>query len=197
LGAASNRRGGIFLEDVMASFEISYKWMQSQEDSQNEHAIVEDAAPKNYTGPLPCHAISGINSGAWPADYAAIAALPQDQRGPAVEAFYRARFWNRWYEQLGSDEVAKRVYDMAVNGGTGAAVEILQEASNDLRVYAGSQIAEDGRWGPRTLGAVNSCDQSALVGAFQQARVAYYQSVAAANPDKAKYLAGWTARALR
>jgi hypothetical protein len=34
-----------------------------------------------------------------------------------------------------------------------------------------------------------------LVTAFQDARVAFYQSLAAADPNKAKYLNGWTARA--
>ena len=180
----------------MASFEISYKWMQSQEDSQNEHAIVEDAAPKNYTGPLPCHAISGINSGAWPADYAAIAALPQDQRGPSVEAFYRAHFWNLWYEQLTSDEVAKRVFDMAVNAGAGTAVRCLQEAANYFLI---DKIEEDGLWGKDTVNAVNEYPrtQDHIVEQFQVQRVAYYKAIAAAHPEKAVYLADWTARAMR
>ena len=180
----------------MANFETAYAWAQNSEDPANAHEIVLDPCPKGCALPH-CYAISGINSGAWPAEYAAIAALPQDQRGPAVEAFYRAHFWYQWYEQLASDEVAKRVYDMAVNGGSGAAVEILQRAVNCG--YCTSYIDElsvDGRWGPETVNTVNSCGDW-LVAAFQKARVAYYQAVAAANPDKEKYLAIWTARALR
>ena len=184
----------------MANFETAYAWAQNSEDPANAHEIVLDPCPKGCALPH-CYAISGINSGAWPAEYAAIAALPQDQRGPAVEAFYRAHFWNQWYEQLASDEVAKRVYDMAVNGGSGAAVEILQRAINQIALKMAAPgsylLIIDGGWGPHTVASANALDPAGLIPAFCAERVLHYQAIAAANPDKEKYLAIWTARALR
>jgi hypothetical protein len=46
-----------------------------------------------------------------------------------------------------------------------------------------------------TLAALNAADPNALVTAFKTQRVAHYQAIAAAHPDKAQYLKAWTARA--
>ena len=180
----------------MASFDVAYNWMLSNEDAADLHAIVPDKCPKGCTL-LHCFAISGINSGAWPSEYAVIANTPQADRGPLVEAFYQAHFWSDWFDDLTSDEVAKRVFDASVNMGSVAAVRCLQQAVNDLRqlAFAANKIAEDGGWGSLTLDAANGCDQTALVGAFQTARVARYKAIAAAKPALAHYLPQWTARA--
>jgi hypothetical protein len=55
----------------------------------------------------------------------------------------------------------------------------------------------DGELGQDTVGTANDTDSATLVAAFQQARVAYYKAIVAANPADAVYLAAWTARALR
>ena len=144
----------------------------------------------------PCFAISGVNSGAWPAEFAVIAALPQAQREPLVQQFYQNHFWNNWYAQLNSDDLCMRVFDFAVNGGSGSSVRCLQEAVNSLLAAGATQLKEDGGWGPMTLNAANAADPAALVSAFQARRVAYYQSIVAANPNKAIYLSEWTNRAL-
>jgi len=148
-----------------------------------------DAAPAGVNGP--CYAISGINSGAWPAEYAAISALPQPSRVPAVQAFYEEHFWNDWLVQLDSDDLAKRVFDFAVNGGAGTAVMTMQRAVNSL----GGSLTVDGGWGPLTVAAANAADQEALVQAFIAARAAHYRAIAAANPADAKFLRQWLARA--
>ena len=77
----------------MADFETSYAFMIENEDSAQAHAIVPDS-------PAGAHAISGINSAAFPAEFAAIADVPQDKRGPLVEDFYRRHFWNQWFALL-------------------------------------------------------------------------------------------------
>jgi lysozyme family protein len=173
----------------MADYNVAFQWMMQFEDPGMVCAQVPDAAPEGNPGP--CYAISGINSCVWPADFAQIAALPQASRAPAVQAFYQARFWNRWYAQLTSDDVAMRVLDFAVNGGPGTAVKTLQNAVNSL----GGNLTVDGEWGPLTLGATNATDPTELVPAFQDERVAYYQDIVANNPADAQYLDGWIARA--
>jgi hypothetical protein len=46
-----------------------------------------------------------------------------------------------------------------------------------------------------TLGAANAAHPVALVSAFKNTRVAYYQAIVAASPGKAIYLNAWIARA--
>lgn len=176
----------------MADFLVCYNWTMSDEDAPAAHAIKSDACPEGCAAGR-CFAISGINSGAFPSQYAAIADIPQSQRGPAVQSFYQAEFWNQWYAQLASDEVAKRVFDMAVNAGPGTAVELLQRAVNDVA----PPLAVDGAWGPNTVAAVNACASTALVAAFQQRRVEYYEAIVARKPADSIYLDGWKARAMK
>ena len=147
------------------------------EDAGRNYATVPDTGGE---------AISGINSAAYPKEFAAINVLEPDLREIAVHNFYFTEFWNKWYEQLTSDEVAKRVFDAAVNMGPGTACKLVQEAAGAV---------PDGAWGPDTVAAINKCNPANLVTAFQQDRISHYQRIVAANPADAKYLAAWTARA--
>jgi lysozyme family protein len=173
----------------MASFDVAFGWIMQFEDPQGCCAVTPDAPPSGCS--VPCYAISGINSGAWPADFGQISAIPQDQRMQAVHDFYQANFWNTWYDQLYSDHLAKRVFDFAVNGGSGAALKCLQRGINAL----GGNVTVDGGWGPDTVAAANSFDPGAMIQAYVDARCAYYQSIVANNPQDAKYLNGWLKRA--
>lgn len=173
----------------MANFDIAFQWAMTAEDPRMACTAVPDATPAGCTGP--CFAISGINSGLWPADFAGISSLPQGSRPGAVQAFYQAHYWNDWFAQLASDELAKRVFDFSVNAGSGAAVKTLQQAVNAL----GGSLTTDGGWGPHTLAAANAADQAALMQAFIAARVAHYRAIAAANPADAQYLNSWLERA--
>lgn len=167
----------------MSQFETALDWMMQFEDPQRQYAIVPD--PGGF-------AISGINSAAWPEDYADIAEIPQAARVDAVTAFYREHFWNQWLEQIESDEVAKRVFDADVNMGLGTATRLLQGAVNLVIPEA---TAVDGALGPNTIGAVNRCDAQMLENAFCEKRSEFYEAIVAKNPADAKYLAGWMARA--
>jgi lysozyme family protein len=173
----------------MADFMTAFQWCMQSEDARMTCAVAPDASPAGFSGQ--CYAISGINSGAWPQQYATIAALPQEARLTAVQDFYQQHFWNNWYAQLVSDDLAKRVFDFGVNGGSGTAVQTLQKAVNAL----GGSLTVDGGWGPMTLAAVNAADQAAMVQAFIAARVAHYMAIVAGNPGDQKYLKGWLTRA--
>jgi hypothetical protein len=179
----------------MADWDTAYNWMMDNEDEARAFAQVPDPCPKGVAGP--CYAIGGVNSGAWPEEFAAIAAAAPEDRQALIQQFYQNHFWSQWHEQLNSDDLCKRVFDFAVNGGSGASVRCLQRAVNGLAAPGADPIAEDGGWGPATLSTANAADPVALVAAFQHARVAFYQSLAAADPDKQRYLNGWTARALK
>ena len=173
----------------MADFMTAFRWTMQFEDPRMACEEVPDAAPAGVSGP--CYAISGINSGAWPAEFSAIAALRRAERSPAVEAFYEKHFWNRWLAELASDDLAKRVFDFAVNGGSGTAVMTLQRAVNSL----GGDLKVDGGWGARTVAEANAQDQAEVAEAFIAARVVHYEAIAAAHPADAKFLKQWLVRA--
>ena len=172
----------------MANWKVSFDWMMDSEDPARAYAVVPDAPPGAF-------AVSGINSAAFPGEFEAIAALAQNERALAVEQFYERNFWNQWFAQIDSDEVAKRVFDMAVNGGAGTSTRLLQQAVNSFHV--GNPLETDGEWGPATVAAVNAVNPLTLVAAFQQTRCAYYECIVAKNPADARYLDGWLARAKR
>jgi len=175
----------------MADWNTAFNWMMDNEDASRACKTVPDAGP---AGAGPCFAISGINSAAWPTQFAAIEAISQDERGPAVQEFYHDNFWNNSLAQVASDDVCKRVFDFAVNGSTHQAVQCLQQALNSMN-GSGTPLQEDGGWGPMTLAAVNAANADALVAAFKAQRAAHYRAIVAANPARAPFLTGWIARA--
>ena len=168
----------------MADFQTCYDWMMDNEDARRAYARVSDSPPGAF-------AISGINSAAFPSDFAAIETIPQAQRGPSIKRFYQLHFWNNWFSQLLSDDLAKRVFDAAVNMGAGTAIRLLQTAANAL----GGALTVDGGWGTLTLTAANSANPAALIAAFIEARENYYRAIVQRNPADQKYLQEWLARA--
>jgi lysozyme family protein len=169
----------------VANWEADYSFMMSHEDPTQAHAIEPDDPPG-------AHVISGINSAAYPSQFAAIAAMPQADRGPAVENFYQTEFFNKWEAQL-SDPVEERILDAMVNEGPVTGVKDLQTAINS--VSGAGTVVVDGGWGPATVAAANACDQLELVAAIQAVRKARYIAIVAAHPEDSKYEAGWLARA--
>ena len=170
----------------MANWNVALNWLLDSEDPLRAYKVVPDAPPGAF-------AVSGVNSAKWPQDFDAISKLMISERGVAVQAFYYKNFWNNWFAQITSDDVAKRVCDFGVNAGERTSVRCLQQAVNSFHV--GNPLATDGEWGPATLAAVNAVNPLTLVAAFQQTRCTHYECIAAKNPADARYLAGWLARA--
>ena len=161
----------------MASFDVCYDFMIDNEDPKREYAIVPDAGGM---------AISGINSKAWPTAFEEIANLDVADRPVKVEAFYRGAFWETEYEQLTSDEIAKRVFDASVNMGKFRAIVLLQRACH---------LRENGLWGKTLVAGANAIAD--VVPAFKKARCDYYRAIVAKNPADAKYLQAWLERAMK
>ena len=164
----------------MALFSTALAWtLDNWEDPTHEYKIEPDAPPGAF-------AIAGVNSVENAVAYHLIAAAEQDERAPLVAHFYENTFWNKWFEQLTSDDLAKRVFDAAVNMGGGTAVRLLKQS---LAIHA------DGVWTPLTVSEANA-EPNAVEG-FKHTRAAHYRAIVAAQPQDAKYLAGWTARAMK
>jgi lysozyme family protein len=168
----------------MADWDTCYNWMMDNEDRTRDCKIVPDPTSADHTA----QAISGINSAYYPEWFARIAALPQDQRPPVVKDFYKTEFWNRWFNIINSDEVAKRVLDAAVNMGPGTSVKLLQRAFNSSCNPSSTRLREDGAWGPGTVQSANSVEAGYLVIEFKRVRLGYYQDIVQKDPSKSKYL---------
>ena len=169
----------------MASFDVAFNWTMNFEDPERLYAPGPDAPPGAF-------ALSGINSAAFPSDFARIAALDPAERPAAVKSFYQLRFWSPWFNQVLSDEVAKRAFDAEFNMGEGTGVKLLQTAVENV---SGISLGIDGAWGPATLHGANSCNPDMLAAAFRAVRSQHYRDIVLKNPADAKYLANWLARA--
>ena len=174
----------------MADFDVCFQWNMQFEDPQHTWEPNPDACPEGCAA-AECYAIAGINSGEFPEDYAKIAALPVEEREAEIQAFYRAKFWNQWLEQIESNEVAKRVYDSSVNQGPEVATKILQEAI-DNQFYEFPPLVEDGILGPETVSDANEVPADHLVELFKEMRLDAYKQDSGWN----EYQHDWTARAL-
>jgi lysozyme family protein len=77
-----------------------------------------------------------------------------------VKSFYKSNFWDvNILDQFKSQNIADEMFDTGVNMGTFRAATFLQRALNVLnnngKVY--ENVVEDGKIGPRTIKAVDSC----------------------------------------
>ena len=164
----------------MADFDTCYAFVLPNEDWTPPRFEVEPDPTKSDPN---AKVVSGVNSAAFPEDFAAIAALPMAERPAAVRAFYEKTYWNRWIQQL-ENPIAMRVMDAEVNSG-GEGVRLLQQACKAL----GATLDVDEIWGPLTVAAANACNLPDLVKTFKSLRVAFYQSLGGPT------VAEWVARA--
>lgn len=118
-----------------------------------------------------------------------VLALTREQ---AVDIFHR-EWWLKYdYGSLGSQMVAEKVFDLAVNMGPGQGHRILQRA---LRAAGGVTLLEDGVIGPKTWGAARAADPWALRVALRSEAAGFYRLLAAQKPSLAVFLTGWLRRA--
>lgn len=98
--------------------------------------------------------------------------------------YYHEHYWKPLYNEIVSQSVAAKIFDMGVNLGVGTAVKVLQVALG---------IAVDGVFGPGTLAAVNNAGD-ALLPLYKQQLIQHYNVIAQAKPQLNKFLAGWVNR---
>lgn len=130
----------------------------------------------------------GISKAAYP--YIDIRALTLDQ---AKDIYRRDYHDSLNIGQIKNDQVAYTAFDIAVNCGVGMAGRLLQSALNT----AGKAVTVDGKIGPKTIEAANSCDASFLLFVLICLRVEYYLHIVERIPKNAKFLEGWLRRSRR
>ena len=106
-----------------------------------------------------------------------------------AKLLYRQDYWK--YDEIISQPVATKVFDMAVNMGHGRAHRILQEALLNI----GEHIRVDGALGPQTTKATNGSEYEELLSEIRVLMAVRYAQIALARPTSRKYLHNWMRRA--
>lgn len=137
--------------------------------------------------------IAGVNSKAWPENYAQIKAASQADRPKLVYNFYMNNFWDPIkIGGLTLQDLANRVFDEGVNANPEVSIKLLQESINLLK----GDLTVDGLLGPLTLEAANDIDSDSIVAAFRTQRLEYYRKIIVTYPQFEIYFDNWEKRAL-
>ena len=102
-------------------------------------------------------------------------------------SLYRDNFWQAAYNQIGSQRIATKVFDFAVNMGSKQANKLLQRA---VRAASGEKLDDDGILGSVSISAINSCNSDILLAAFKSEAAGYYRSL-----RQSRFVNGWLNRA--
>lgn len=106
---------------------------------------------------------------------------------------YRTQWWNPLrLSEFAHQDVATKVFDLAVNMGPKPAVKLLQKAL----CTAGLQVDVDGVIGPQTILAVNAADPDLLMELYRVQAARYYHELVDRRPDLVVFERGWIRRAL-
>jgi len=109
-------------------------------------------------------------------------------------AIYEEFWWKKYhYRLIDAQEVATKVFDMAVNMGATQAHKLLQRACQ--KACFGDQPKDDGVLGIVTLGFINNVDPKRLLALLRAQCVWFYEKIIERNPKQAKFKAGWLRRA--
>ncbi len=177
----------------MAEFRPAFEFVLLHEDASRSGKVTEDAGGRTRFGiaekfhpELPDEFFTG----------SADEALAQ------AEQIEEREYWEPLrVGEVQSQEVANKLFDMAVNMGVRQAAVYAQRAANyliSIRNQAGAgigRIAEDGEIGEKTLAAINALDPQQFHQALRQMSEAHYRHIAAVNPAQAVNLEGWLRRA--
>ena len=105
-----------------------------------------------------------------------------------VKKFYKDKFWDRmWLDKVDSQHKATEIFVFGVNAGCNRAIRLAQIVSGAVA---------DGLVGPKTIEAINRCDEKAFDTIYDEEEVKYYKAIVSNNPEKKVFLNGWKNRAV-
>ncbi len=124
--------------------------------------------------------------------------------GPAADALAVAErmeqqeYWDRMrLAAIADQDVANKLFDMAVNMGVHQAGIYAQRAVNAMLPQTGAErLAEDGVLGEKTVAAINTLNPAAYYQMLRDFSASHYRHIAAVSPTQAVNLQGWLKRAL-
>ena len=105
----------------------------------------------------------------------------------AVE-IYKRDFWI--FDNVFSQEIADKLFDIVANASVRAGVALLQRS---LR-YVGQRVRVDGQFGPKTLAATNRADQVRLLKEIKARACFRHAKIAIKNKTQIQFLLTWMRR---
>ena len=170
----------------MADFKPAFEFVLQHEDSTCSGKVTVDAGGRTRFGiaerfhhDLPEDFFDG----------------PADEALAVAEKIEEQEYWEPMrLAEVENQQVAAKLFDMAVNMGVRQAAVYLQRALNGL-AEPGQRLAEDGVIGAHTLAAINSARPVVLYQLLCDLSARHYRHVAAMNPEQAVNLPGWIRRA--
>jgi len=169
----------------MADFKAAFEFVLQHEDPARSGKVTVDAGGRTRFG---------------------IAArfhpdLPEEFfTGPAENALAEAEkieeqeYWDSMrLGEVENQNVANKLFDMAVNMGVCQAAIYAQRTANALPTEG--HMVEDGVVGGKTLAAINAANAIAFHQLLCELSAAHYRHLAAVNPAQAVNLKGWLKRA--
>jgi len=109
----------------------------------------------------------------------------------AYNFYFRYFFKNTNYKYICDQGVTNKIFDTAVNMGHPQANRCIQRACRAVGRY----LVSDGKFGPKSLNAVNDLDNARLLTAFRSEQAAVYRMIITKKPMMGKYKRGWYRRA--
>jgi lysozyme family protein len=168
----------------MAAFEIAIAVALAQEGEYRNVATDHGGPTKYGISQLWLHDVVGVDMTA-----EQIQALTRDE----AIAYYRRYWWTaHGYSAIADQDVATKLFSMAINMGHGQAVKLCQEALG----YLGSTLEVDGQLGLQTLAAVNHADPFLLLVCLAGRQCAFYVNLVRGDRTQLREAKGWLVRAL-
>jgi lysozyme family protein len=165
----------------MSDFLQAFERMIVNEGGYKLHTVAGDRGGMTY---------AGIARNYWP-NWPGWSYLDNQDTPPAdmVRGFYRSNFWTPLrLEEVESQDVARTLFDFAVNAGTGTAAKLAQ-------IVIGT--TPDGKIGPKTLAALNNYDPELFLARYALAKLARYEQIVSKDRSQGKFLLGWVRRTLK
>lgn len=107
-----------------------------------------------------------------------------------ADTFFKKEFWDTIRgDEIQDQDIANEIYDSSVNFGRSRAVKMAQEA---VKIGFGADIDVDGKIGPKTIAALNSCTNKPwLYQLMNMIQGKQYLEIVEKQPKKAVFLRGW------
>ena len=181
------------MEANMADFSPAFQFVMQHEDAARSGKVTVDAGGRTRFGiaekfhpDLPGEFFTG----------------PAEDALKVAEEIMRRDYWDRMrLSEIASQNLANKLFDMAVNMGVHQAGVYAQRAVNGLLAGrapasgAALRLVEDGVIGERTLSAINAVDPIALHQLLCELSRQHYRHIASINPAQAANVQGWLKRA--
>jgi lysozyme family protein len=171
----------------VAEFKPAFQFMMDHEDAKREGKVTYDGDGRTRFGI--CEKFHPeLPEEFWTCDAAKALSWAQ--------MIYRSDYWAACrLGEIVDQAIASKIFDISVVMGRKEAVTLAQRAANGLLLGSAKAPAIDGKIGPQTIAALNSCPPQNVVESLCNLSKIIFCEDAAKHPEKQVDLNGWLNRA--